>query len=133
MLNPTIKSYPSLGQEVQEARLDNGLKVVLLRKPGFQKKYITFSTHYGGMDSVFIRPGETSLTTMPDGIAHFLEHKLFEEPDGTNVLDLVLQDGSQPQRVHRPVLHGLPLLAGRRFRPGAGSPPRLRAASLFHR
>ena len=68
------------------------------------------------MDSVFIRPGETEPTTVPDGIAHFLEHKLFEEPDGTNVLDLYSKHGSQPQRVHRPVLHRLPLLAGRGVR-----------------
>lgn len=85
-----------MGQEVQEATLDNGLKVVLLKMPGFQKKYITFSTHYGGMDSVFIRPGETEPTTVPDGIAHFLEHKLFEEPDGTNVLDLYSKMGASP-------------------------------------
>ena len=96
MLHSQVRSYPSLGQEVQEATLDNGLKVVLLKMPGFQKKYITFSTHYGGMDSVFIRPGETEPTTVPDGIAHFLEHKLFEEPDGTNVLDLYSKMGASP-------------------------------------
>ena len=96
MPRSTTKSYPSLGQEVEEATLDNGLKVVLLKKPGFQKKYITFSTHYGGMDSVFIKPGETEPTTVPDGIAHFLEHKLFEEPDGVNVLDRYSKMGASP-------------------------------------
>jgi len=93
---PFTKSYPSIGQDVVEATLDNGLKVVLLKKPGFQKKYITFATHYGGMDSVFIRPGESEPTVVPDGIAHFLEHKLFEEPDGTNVLDLYSKMGASP-------------------------------------
>jgi len=93
---PAVKSYPALGQEVHEAVLDNGLRVVLLKKPGFQRKYITFSTHYGGMDSVFIRPGESEPTTVPDGIAHFLEHKLFEEPDGTNVLDVYSKMGASP-------------------------------------
>src|SRR5690606_34924357 len=48
------------------------------------------------MDSVFIRPGESEPTTVPDGIAHFLEHKLFEEPDGTNVLDKYSRMGASP-------------------------------------
>lgn len=96
MAAKTSKEYPALGQEVHEATLDNGLKVILLRKPGFQKKYMTFSTHYGGMDSVFIRPGEDRPTEVPDGIAHFLEHKLFEEPDGTNVLDKYSRLGASP-------------------------------------
>lgn len=96
MSTPVVRTYPALGQEVHETTLDNGLKVVLLRKPGYQRKYITFSTHYGGMDSVFIRPGETEPTHVPDGIAHFLEHKLFEEPDGVNVLDRYSRMGASP-------------------------------------
>lgn len=78
------------------AELDGGPKIVVLSKPGFQKKYITFSTHYGGMDSVFIRPGETEPTRVPDGIAHFLEHKLFDQPDGKNVLEIYSKMGASP-------------------------------------
>lgn len=96
MTTPVTRSYPSLGQDIQEMTLENGLKVVLLKKPGFQRKYITFSTHYGGMDSVFVRPGASEPTVVPDGIAHFLEHKLFEEPDGTNVLDTYSKMGASP-------------------------------------
>lgn len=96
MISPVKKRYEALGQEVEEATLPNGLKVVLLRKPGYQRKYLTFSTHYGGMDSVFVRPGESEPTRVPDGIAHFLEHKLFEEPDGTNVLDKYSRMGASP-------------------------------------
>lgn len=88
--------YERLGQEIEEATLDNGLSVVLLKKPGYQRKYITFSTHYGGMDSAFVRPGETEPTRVPDGIAHFLEHKLFDQPDGTNVLERYSRMGASP-------------------------------------
>lgn len=96
MTSPVMKQYDTLGQEVLETTLPSGLKVVVLPKPGYQRKYITFSTRYGGMDSVFIRPGETTPTRVPDGIAHFLEHKLFEEPDGTNVLDKYSRMGASP-------------------------------------
>ncbi len=96
MVSPVTQTYEALGQEVVSTTLPNGLKVVLLRKPGYQRKYLTFSTHYGGMDSVFIRPGESQPTHVPDGIAHFLEHKLFEEPDGTNVLDKYSRMGASP-------------------------------------
>src|SRR5690625_1397606 len=90
------QSYPAVGQDVFYATLDNGLRVVLLKKPGYERKYMTFSTHYGGMDSVFIPPGEKQPITVPDGIAHFLEHKLFEEPDGGNVLDQYSRMGASP-------------------------------------
>ena len=96
MAEPVRRTYEALRQEVEEATLPNGLRVVVLKKPGYEKKFITFSTKYGGMDSVFVRPGETEPTRVPDGIAHFLEHKLFEEPDGVNVLDKYSRMGASP-------------------------------------
>lgn len=82
-----------MGQEVFERRLPSGLSVVLLKKPGFTQKFASFATHYGGMDSAFIVPGASKVTQVPDGIAHFLEHKLFEEPNGTDVSQLFSQMG----------------------------------------
>lgn len=96
VVNRTATHYSAIDQSVEKATLNNGLEVVLLKKPGFQRKYITFSTHYGGMDSLFIRPGNSEPTSVPDGIAHFLEHKLFEEPDGGNVLDKYSRMGASP-------------------------------------
>lgn len=49
--------------------------------------YAIFGTRYGSVDSEFIVPGETEPTKVPDGIAHFLEHKAFDMPDGSNVFD----------------------------------------------
>lgn len=68
-------------------KLDNGLTVMIIPKPGMQKKYIIWGTNYGSNDSKFIVPGEQQETEVPNGVAHFLEHKLFEQENGTNSLD----------------------------------------------
>ncbi|MGE5486090.1 MAG: EF-P 5-aminopentanol modification-associated protein YfmH [Ignavibacteriales bacterium] len=74
-----------LGEEIRVARLDNGLPVYVLPKRGYNKKYATFAVKYGSIDSKFRTPGGGTVE-VPDGIAHFLEHKLFEQEEG-NVFD----------------------------------------------
>ena len=61
--------------------LGNGLPVYILQKPRFQKKYAVFATRYGSLDSEFEVAGR-GIVESTDGIAHFLEHKLFEEEEG---------------------------------------------------
>ena len=68
-------------------KLKNGLTVMIIPKKGIQKKYIIWGTNYGSNDSAFIVPGEDKVTEVPNGVAHFLEHKLFEQENGTNSLD----------------------------------------------
>ena len=68
-------------------KMENGLTVMFVPKPGIQKKYMILGTNYGSNDNKFIVPGETEETEVPNGVAHFLEHKLFEQPNGTNSLD----------------------------------------------
>ena len=75
-------NYPQLNETVYEQVLPNGLKVVLVPKPGFNKTYGLFSTNYGSIDEKFVPLGATEPVTVPEGIAHFLEHKLFEKEDG---------------------------------------------------
>ena len=58
----------------------NGLPVYIMRKPGYQKKYAVFATNYGSLDSEFEVDGRGAVR-VPAGIAHFLEHKLFEEEE----------------------------------------------------
>ena len=70
-------------------RLENGLTIMIIPKPGVQKKYIIWGTNYGSNDSKFIVPGEEKETEVPNGVAHFLEHKLFEQENGTNSLDVL--------------------------------------------
>ncbi|MGS6484523.1 EF-P 5-aminopentanol modification-associated protein YfmH [Enterococcus faecium] len=62
--------------------LPNGLTVYLLPKNDYHKTYGLFSTNYGSIDNEFIPYGEKEKVKVPDGIAHFLEHKLFEKEDG---------------------------------------------------
>ena len=68
-------------------KLENGLTVMIIPKHGIQKKYVIWGTNYGSNDNKFIVPGEDKLTEVPNGVAHFLEHKLFEQENGTNSLD----------------------------------------------
>ena len=68
-------------------KLENGLTVMIIPKKGIQKKYVIWGTNYGSNDSKFIVPGETQETEVPKGVAHFLEHKMFEQESGINSLD----------------------------------------------
>lgn len=67
--------------------LENGLTVMVMPKKNIQKKYVMWATNYGSIDNKFIVPNENEITSVPDGVAHFLEHKLFEQANGTNSLD----------------------------------------------
>ena len=70
-------------------KLENGLTVMIIPKKGIQKKYIIWGTNYGSNDSTFIVPGEDKVTEVPKGVAHFLEHKMFEQENGKNSLDVL--------------------------------------------
>ncbi|MER2174056.1 MAG: pitrilysin family protein [Carnobacterium sp.] len=76
------KVYEQLQEIIYTETLDNGLKVTLLPKNDFHKTYGLFSTNFGSIDNQFVPNGKTEMITVPDGIAHFLEHKLFEKEDG---------------------------------------------------
>lgn len=73
--------YDNLQETLYYEVMDNGLRVYVLPKPGFQKTYATFATKYGSVDNHFKVEGAAEVR-VPDGIAHFLEHKMFEEPEG---------------------------------------------------
>ncbi|MBB5356096.1 putative Zn-dependent peptidase [Anoxybacillus mongoliensis] len=74
--------YDQLQEQLFYERLNNGLDVYILPKKEFNKTYATFTTKYGSVDNCFTPYGKTSMKKVPDGIAHFLEHKLFEKEDG---------------------------------------------------
>ncbi len=79
MLNK--KTYDRLGETVYQATLTNGLKVLMVPKAGFHKTFAIMTTDYGAMDNEFVPRGQQQPVRFPDGIAHFLEHKLFEKKD----------------------------------------------------
>lgn len=82
-----------LKETLYKEKLQNGLTVMVIPKKGIQKKYIIWGTHYGSNDNKFIVPGETEITEVPKGVAHFLEHKMFEQENGVNSLDKLTSIG----------------------------------------
>ncbi|MBQ8649077.1 MAG: insulinase family protein [Clostridia bacterium] len=78
MLRQTFES--EIGESYVKAVLPNGLKIYLLEKPQYTSAYAIFGTKYGSIDTCFSVDGEK--ICVPEGIAHFLEHKLFESEEG---------------------------------------------------
>ncbi len=74
-------------------QLENGLTVIIIPKKNTKKKYIIWGTHFGSIDNRFIMPKTEEEVFIPDGVAHFLEHKMFEQPNGTNSLDTLMALG----------------------------------------
>lgn len=70
-----IKNYQQYGDKVYIDELDNGLSVVMIPKSGYHKTYATFSVNYGSIDTTI------NGKKYPAGIAHFLEHKMFDKKD----------------------------------------------------
>lgn len=87
-------TFERLGETIYEKILPNGLHVVILPKKGFNKTYVTFTTNYGSIDNRFIPFGKQEAVDVPDGIAHFLEHKLFEKEDRDVFQDFSKQGAS---------------------------------------
>lgn len=77
-----VIKYPTLKETLYFEEMPNGLKVYLLPKVGFSKTYGLFSTRFGSVDTTFVPLHEQDMIKVPDGIAHFLEHKMFEMEDG---------------------------------------------------
>lgn len=71
-----------LKENLYHEKLENNLNVFFMPKKGFTKKYAIFATDYGSNDLEFISPFDKTHISLNDGIAHFLEHKMFEQPDG---------------------------------------------------
>ncbi|GCF94195.1 peptidase M16 [Enterococcus florum] len=74
--------YQTINETLYKEVLPNGLTVYLLPKDDYHKTYGLFSTNYGSIDNTFVPRGGSDYITVPDGIAHFLEHKMFEKEDG---------------------------------------------------
>ena len=75
--------YPRLGESIHKTVLSNGLTVEVVPRPGFTKKLAYFVTDFGSIHTCFELEGETY--TVPAGVAHFLEHKMFDMPGGRDV------------------------------------------------
>jgi len=80
-LTKTIE-FEQLKETLYYEKMPGGLDVYVLPKEGFNKTYAVFTTKYGSIDNQFVPLGKEEMVRVPDGIAHFLEHKLFEKEDG---------------------------------------------------
>ena len=85
--------YERLGETIYRETLPNGLKICVIPKPDHAKKYAFFATRYGGMDIRFQLNGRWLDT--PAGIAHYLEHKMFDTKEG-NALQRLAKNGAEP-------------------------------------
>ena len=85
------REYPRLGETVSRRTLPNGLAVMVVHKPYHAKRYAFFATRYGGMDLRYRQDGQWRDT--PAGIAHYLEHKMFDTQEG-NALQELARNGA---------------------------------------
>lgn len=86
--------YPSIGETVWHKRLSNGLHIYVDYKPEYEKQFAFFAVNYGGMNLRFRRENGQWMET-PAGVAHFLEHKMFDTEDG-NALQTMAANGADP-------------------------------------
>ncbi len=82
-----------LNEKMYKKEYKNGLRAYIMPKPGYQKTYAMFATNFGSIDDKFIHPETGETIEVPDGVAHFLEHKLFSMKDGS-AMDKFAEMGS---------------------------------------
>ena len=75
------KNIENLDLTVYSEKLDNGLEIYVVPMENVNNIYTTFSTKFGSTTDTFIPLGEKEMVTVPLGVAHFLEHKMFEQKD----------------------------------------------------
>ena len=85
-------SFARVGENMYHEKLENGLNVFVFPKPDFQKGYAFFAANYGGMDMRFCLDREWHDT--PAGVAHYLEHKMFDTKEGNALQDLAANGAS---------------------------------------
>lgn len=83
----------TIKEKIYIEKLENGLTVMLVPKENTNKKYVIWGTHFGSIDNHFIVPQTNEEVKVPDGVAHFLEHKMFEQENGKNSLDVLMSLG----------------------------------------
>lgn len=82
-MTPTVTTRSArLDEALVSSTLEDGLPVVVVPKPGYLKSVALLTVAYGAVDVDFTAPGEPGVVQTPAGVAHFLEHKLFEDQAG---------------------------------------------------
>ena len=73
---------------------ESGLRVYVFPKKGFSKYYAIYGTEYGSLNRTFKPQNEDNMITVPDGIAHYLEHKMFEDENGVDAFERFAETGA---------------------------------------
>lgn len=89
-----VTPFNKLDLDLYYEKLDNGLEVYIVPKSNVNNIHVTFSTKYGSKHSEFVPLNSKKMEKVPDGIAHFLEHKLFEQKDGTDPFTFYTERGA---------------------------------------
>lgn len=88
------KTLHKLDLTLYQETLKNGLKIFMIPNNKINNIYVTYTTFYGSCDSEFIPLGKTEYERVPDGIAHFLEHKVFEQENGEDPFSFFSKNGA---------------------------------------
>ena len=83
-----------INEDIYYEKLNNGMEVFLYNKDNVHTNYVTFTTKYGSIYYEFVPIGENKMKTYPKGIAHFLEHKVFEQKEDPQPMDFFARSGS---------------------------------------
>lgn len=81
-MNPKKISHYSIGENYFYMKHPSGLDIYVYPKKGYSSKYAILGTNFGSINNKFKLKTQQSYTEVPDGIAHYLEHKLFENKNG---------------------------------------------------
>ncbi len=87
----------NVDKEIYREVLDNGLEIIIIPNSKSSKKknyYFNYGTYYGALINEFVPKGKNKMTSFPSGIAHFLEHKMFESKDDIKPFDFYAKTGS---------------------------------------
>ncbi len=83
-----------VGEKIFYEKLDNGLEVYLYNKDTFHNNYVTFTTKFGSVYNEFVPLGEDKMIKVPNGVAHFLEHKVFEQENDPQPTEFFSESGT---------------------------------------
>lgn len=87
-------NFKNLDLDLFYEKLDNGLEIFVLPKTNVNNIYVTFNTKYGSNISEFKPIDKDKMIKVPLGIAHFLEHKMFEQEDGSDIFSFYSERGA---------------------------------------
>ena len=88
-----MREDKSIGERYYYTKHKSGLDIYVVPKK-FRTSYALFSTKYGAADNCFKLEGDKDFVKVPDGIAHFLEHKMFENEDGSDTFERFAKYGA---------------------------------------